>query len=367
MSLPFPTLRFARAWLTASSPVEVTEVSVDGPAGPFELARYRRPEAPVGPGWILLHGMTRTGYRHPSLDRFARAVAATGATVVVPEVPEWVGLRLAPHRTRDAVRAGLRLLEEDPATAGRPGLMGFSFGGPQVLKAAADPAVGPELACVAAVGGYGDLERTVHFLLTGGHEWEGRAHRVRPDPYGRWIVAANYLAGVPGYEDAGDVAEALRELAAYAGDYVIESWDESLDPVKAELEASVAPARRSLFRYFAPPAALEPVPATPEAEAWAGRLTAAGLARETALALPGELHIPVPVLLLHGRNDHLIPFSESLRMACRIHAPALRVHVTPLFAHSAGDPGPASRVAWAREAVRLGRTLAWLFRRGRAG
>lgn len=354
-----PTLRFGRAWIRGRADVQVDEVAVA--VGDIAVAsRFRRRDAPGGPGWILLHGMTRTGRRHPSLVRFARAVAAAGTTVVVPEVPAWVGLRLAPERTGEAVEAGLRLLADTPGVRGRPGLMGFSFGGPQVLRAAADPATGARLSCVAAVGGYGDLERTVSFLLTGVHRWEGREHRVRPDPYGRWIVAANYLAAVPGMDGARDVARALRDLAVHAGDRAIESWDPALDPVKDHLAGTLPPERRALFRYFAPPAGRDPPASDAVTEDWARALTRAGLAVDPSLDLPHALEIPVPVLLLHGRNDPLIPSTESLRMARRIRAPEVRVLVTRLFAHSAGDPGPDSPLAWGREAARLGATLRWL-------
>ena len=56
-------------------------------------------------------------------------------------------------------------------------------------------------------GGYCDLERTLRFQFTGEHEWNGEAHSLRPDPYGRWIVGANYLTAVPGFEDSERVAQ----------------------------------------------------------------------------------------------------------------------------------------------------------------
>lgn len=355
----FPALRLGRAWITDQADVQVDEVAVT--SGQLSVAsRFQRRDAPAGPGWILLHGMTRTGRRHPSLVRFARAVAAAGTTVVVPEVPDWVGLRLAPDRTTEAVEAGLQVLADTPGSPGRAGLMGFSFGGPQVLRAAADPALAAHLSCVAAVGGYGDLERTVAFLLTGVHRWQGREHRVRPDPYGRWIVAANYLAEVPGMGGADPVARALRSLATWAGDQAVESWDAAVDPTKEDLLGTLPRELQPLFRYFAPPAAEDPPPEDAESERWARALTRAGVRTDPALALPDVLEIPVPVLLLHGRNDHLIPYSESYRMARRIRAPELRVLITHLFAHSAGDPGPESPLAWGREAARLGATFRWL-------
>lgn len=304
--------------------------------------------------------MTRTGRQHVSLVRFARSIAATGATVMVPEVPDWVGLRLAPHLTLGAVQAGVAALEEDPSVEGPPGLMGFSFGGPQALRVSSDPSLAGRLACVAAFGGYGDMDRTLDFLLTGSHEWEGNRYQVRPDPYGRWVVVSNYLTRVPGHEEAEPVARALWDLAAYAGDHFIESWDPSLDALKVELAEKVPHPWRELFNFFAPPARHDPLPRSEETAVWADRLTRAGLGMDPLLDLPGVVDTPVPVFLVHGRNDHLIPFSETLRMARRVRAPRLEVTVTGLFAHSAGDPWPHGPMGLTREVWRLGRTLGGL-------
>lgn len=354
------TLHFARAWTGDRIPVEAEEISLGTGDPAHHATRFRRADVESGPGWVLLHGMTRTGRNHLSLVRFARALAASGGTVLVPEVPDWVALRLAPHRTVGAVEAGVAALEADARVTGRPGLMGFSFGGPQALRASMDPALAGRLACVSSFGGYGALERTVGFLLTGVHEWEGARHRVKPDPYGRWIVAANYLPHVPGYEGTEPVAEALREVAAWAGDHAVESWDPAVDGVKDAQAAALPRDLRTLFRFFAPPAAEDPPTPSPETDRWARALAEAGVAADPLLALPHQLEIPVPVHLVHGRNDHLIPFSEALRLARRIRAPELSVTVTGLFAHSAGDPRPRGPLGWGRETWRLGGALSRL-------
>lgn len=352
--------RFAREWARPRAHLQVKEVEVPCHGGPLPTTVIRPREGGPGPGWVVLHGITRPGRRHPGLVRFARALAATGSTVVIPEIREWVALELAPHRARDATLAGLQALKEDPGVVGRSGLVGFSFGAPQALRVAMDPEVAPALGVVAAFGGYGELERTLRFLLTGRHAWKGTDYRVRPDPYGRWIVAANFLTRTPGWEDAGDVARALGELAGAAGDLQVEAWSPELDAVKDRVTAMVAAERRALFAYFAPPAHQEPPAADADAEEWALRLTRTARQSQPLLELPRDLEIPVPVFLIHGRNDHLIPFSETLRLAPRVRAPRVTTTVTGLFSHSAEDPRPRGPGGWGREAWRLGRTLARL-------
>jgi len=257
---------------------------------------------------------------------------------MVPEIPEWRDLYLAPDEATATIRASVSLLESRGlALPGQIGIMGFSLGVPQVLLSATDPILDGRVAGVAGFGGYGDLDRTIYFLFQGEHEWEGRHYRLDPDPYGRWIVAGNYLTLVPGFEDAGDVAEALLKLAKRAGDAQVGAWDARYDPSKEELLARIHPSRRELFRTFAPPAGESP----PREES---RLLATALAQAARTAVPHSEplsfleRVSKPVRLVHGRGDRLIPFSESLRLAKAFPREAdVRAYLTALFSHSKED------------------------------
>jgi pimeloyl-ACP methyl ester carboxylesterase len=309
----------------------------------------------------VLHGITRPGREHAQLVRFTRALAAGGCAVLVPEVPEWRALDLAPATTLPTVLASLRALAGieliDPR---RVALAGFSFGSPQAIAASAHPDLRGRLAGVVGFGGYCDLERTVVFQVTGRHEWQGREHHLRPDPYGRWIVAANYLTAIPGLEECGAVAQGLRRLAAAAGDLRVLSWDACLDPIKAEVRAALGPGtERDVFALLAPERGGDATGAAAEELAHA----LAGAARRVDPAIePGPLlrETPGPVHLLHGLRDHLIPYTEMLRLKGLLPAGVVRqATVTRLFAHSAQDPFPGL-VDGARETVRFVRALSHL-------
>jgi pimeloyl-ACP methyl ester carboxylesterase len=349
-------LRFGRSWLSGHAEVEVAEIELDrgDRVVPATLYRpLRRPRRPSG--WIAFHGATVPGRAHSQLVRFARAVAHAGGVVVVPEVPEWAALQLAPAMAVPTTLAALPALRarvgEQPV-----GLLGFSFGAPQAITAAAHPALAGRIAGVAAFGGYCELASTFRFLFLGEHEWEGRRYETRVDPYGRWIVGGNYLHRTPGFEDTGDVAAALRELAAEAGSARVPSWDPHYDPRKGELAARIAPARRALFDVFAPRSDTEPDRALAERliEAMVGSVRRVDPLMDPADRLGA---VRVPVRLMHGRGDALIPFTETLRMERALAGITdVRATVTPLFAHTNEDdfPGIFGR---ARESGRFVRFL----------
>ena len=292
------------------------------------------------PGWVTLHGITRPGRQHPTLLRFVRALAASGAAVLVPEIPEWREMLLAPREAADTLRAAvLSLAKRDEVVPDRLGVMGFSFGGPQALLAGLDPALAPHLKVVASFGGYCDLERTVRFLFSGDHEWQGKRYHVDPDPYGRWVVGGNYLTRAEGFEGSEEVAEALLSLARAAGDEQVASWDAHHDTRKEALEEALPRSGRRLFRVFAP-ADGEDVPRE-AADELAPALTRAALKDSPLFDIASDLpRLKVPARLIHGRQDRLIPFTESLRLAEHFSSGSdVRVFLTGLFSHSQRDGG----------------------------
>jgi len=337
-------LAFAWKWRGGATGIKEEEVEIQrgDRSVPATMYRPNYVHSPL-PAWVVLHGVTRPGRNHPTLLRFAQALAGSGAAVFVPEIPEWRELRLAPDEALATIRASVLHLAELPEIrTGRIGIMGFSLGVSQVLLAATDPALEGHLSGVAGFGGYGDIERAIRFLFKGLHEWEGITYEVDPDPYGRWIIGGNYLTRIPGFTEAGDVADALMALAKNAGDLQVGAWERRYDSVKEDLQENIHPSRRDLFRAFAPPSGHGP-PEPFSDELIPALARAAREATPFAEPLSFLDRILVPVRLVHGRGDRLIPFSESLRMVEAFPQNAdARGYLTGLFSHSQVDNRPGA-------------------------
>ncbi|TVP59098.1 MAG: hypothetical protein EA351_02120 [Gemmatimonadales bacterium] len=213
-------------------------------------------------------------------------------------------------------------------------IAGFSFGGPQALVAAQSEEAGADVRGVLAWGSYAELEPTLHFQFTGEH---GEGERTVPDPYGRWVVGHNCLPLLTGYGDLDGVAAALHELAAFAGDQGIDSRLPALDPLKRRLRERLTGAQTEVFDLFAPPAGIRP-----EREAAVRMVAEIGRAAGANFPLldpiPELGPFTIPVRLLHGRDDVLIPYTQLEALEARLEplAADLRTGLTGLFAHSAG-------------------------------
>lgn len=345
-------LRFRKGWNNPALEVRESEVEVSCRNGTVPATLLLPPGGtPPFPGWVTLHGITRPGRSHPTLLRFVRALAYSGSAVLLPEIQEWTELDLAPKSAGQVLEgAVLTLAGREEVDGARVGAIGFSFGAPQVLLAASHPELSRHLKAVVGFGSYAELEATLRFMFFGEHELNGTRFKVDPDPYGRWVVAGNYLTRAPGYEDSADVAEALLRLARAAGDQQVGAWEDVYEALKDELALEVEPARHSLFRALAASGAVTDSEASLEG-------LVHGLARTATRISPildfrSRLEdLAVPVRLIHGRQDRLIPFSETVKLAQSLPPSAdSKVFLTGMFSHSQPDSARA-RLGEMRERV----------------
>ena len=350
------TARFLRAWVAGARGLREVETTVHVAGEERDATLYLPPGRGPFPGWVVLHGLTVPGRRHASLLKFVRSLAASGAAVIVPEVPAWRELRLDVTAARQTVEAAALQLDSLPEVRpGGVGAIGFSFGATQVLMAASDPAMHPYLRALVAFGGYCDLGRMLRSLFAGEHEWRGEWQTLDPDPYGRWIVVGNYLTIVPGYEGMQAVADASLALALECGRRGEWAWGPKYDQMKIDLARGFTPEERRLWQVISPPSGVAPDPDA--ARELAAAFSAAALEHDPGL--DPRPHLPTlraRTVLSHGRQDRLIPYTETLRLSS-ILPPQVEqsVTITGLFAHSTG--AWLHPVHWLRETATFVRLL----------
>lgn len=348
------TARFLGSFVRggAAGGVRVEETTLEVAGEMREALLYRPPGRGPFPAWMVLQGLTVHGRHHPAMTRFARSLAASGAVVLAPEVPAWSHLRIDVTAARDTLVAGVLDLDRRPEVKrGHVGTIGFSFGATQAVMAAADPALHGHLRTVLGFGGYCDLRATLRFLFTGEHEWRGERFHQDPDPYGRWVVVGNYVTWIPGHEHMTALADAARALAIHAGEFKAWAWDPVYDAKKAELRETLAEDERRIWDVIAAPAA---APLDREAgRTLADTFADAALTQDPGLDPRSRLaSVKARILLTHGRQDRLIPFTETLRMR-EMMPPGVQVDstITGLFAHSAA--AWLHPMDWARETGRF--------------
>jgi pimeloyl-ACP methyl ester carboxylesterase len=205
---------------------------------------------------VLAHGFAPEGKDDPRVRDAAALLARAGFDVAVPTIPGLTRGRLGPEDV-DPVIGALA------ARNGRTVLVGVSVGAGPALLAAADPRVRDRVSAVLSLGGYASAGEVLRFWLTGAYAYESVRGRVDHDPeLVQMFLRAN--------------ADRLDPASRAALD---------ADPRQAAGRLLDAPPP-DLRRYLE---ALSPIRVAPA--------------------------IGARLILVHGRADRAVPYTESLRLA----------------------------------------------------
>ena len=244
---------------------------------------------------VLVPGAAVLGRDEPRLQALARTFARAGFVVLVPELPEVRRLALSRLDAERVASAMRQLRQWQP---GRPlGVAAVSY----AVAPAVIAALQPEPAFIVGVGGYYDSEAAIRFVTTGAFRPDrrctrapARAQRLR----GRW---AFLLANAGRLEDPNDTA-ALQTIATMR----FRDPDADVGPVAARLGPD-GKAVLALVENRDPDAVTRLVSALPERVRH--EIDGLNLALYDLSKLHGHL------ILVHGRGDPLVPYSESQALA----------------------------------------------------
>lgn len=252
------------------------------------------PAATARAAMVLVPGAAVLGRDEPRLKALARTFARAGFVVLVPELPDVRRLALS-RADADRVAAALRQLRQ--WQPGVPlGVAAVSYAvAPAVIAALQD-----DLAYVVGIGGYHDAEAAIRFVTTGAFRplGDAREFRVAPNRYGRW---AFLRANADRLDDPGD-AFILQTIAH------TRFTEPNADVLP--LAAKLGPEGRAVLALVEnrdPDAVTRLLAALPEKVR--REIDGLNLALHDLSRLHGRL------ILVHGRSDPLVPYSESQALA----------------------------------------------------
>jgi pimeloyl-ACP methyl ester carboxylesterase len=273
---------------------------------------------------VLAPGLGREGRRDVRLTAFAVALTGAGFRVLVPDVPNFQAQRVAADDSVVLADA-LRYLLERQGDQGTVAIAAISYAVGPAVFAALEPDIAPRVSAIAAVGGYYDTRSVVTFFTTGyyrdraGGPWLHRA----PNAYGKWVfVLANAERIADPQDRTALAAMARRKLANLHAD---------ID----DLGARLGPEGRAVVDLLAnsdPDRVPALVAALPEAVR--ADLDGLSLAGRDLGVLRAKL------ILIHGRDDAIIPYAESVALAAAV--PSGQAHLALLDSLMHADLGPAS-------------------------
>jgi pimeloyl-ACP methyl ester carboxylesterase len=289
--------------------------------------------------YLVAPGLHYLGPDDPRLDRFCRVLASAGFVVLAPALPDHLALRIAPRATDDLAVAFDAL---EARTRMKPAVFSISFGSLPAIELCARAAYCDRVRTLVVFGGYADFRAAVRFAVT------GEAEGVIAGPYDPLNAPVVYIALLPylGAHDATALEQAWREMVERTWGRAEMKADGARDAVAQEIARTLDARDRDLFLLGC------------GLRSDRARIDRAILAASSSFAFadprPHLLQVRAPVVILHGRDDDVIPWTESEKLARALPAGhPHRVLVTGLYDHT-GAKLPSPR-ALAREAATMAR------------
>jgi pimeloyl-ACP methyl ester carboxylesterase len=305
--------------------VTTQEIMLPTASGPVRARLYLPSGVGHPPGMVVVHGIHHLGVDEPRLMSFSRAAAGSGFAVLTPEIGGLADYHI------DA--ASIATIGESPGWlqqhlgTGPVTVVGVSFAGGLSLLAACDPRYAPHIRALVLMGAYDDLGRVSRFLATNQAELpDGRSVPYAAHDYGAAVFVYSHLEQFFSASDLGVAHEALRDWL----------WEQPQDA--QALLARLSPAGRATMEMLL----------ARQIDRLRSQLLDAIRVDEPQLAAispQGKLgNLRVPVYVLHGSTDDVIPSTESLWLQREIPPKYLRaVLITRVFSHHVD---PDKRAGW---------------------
>ncbi len=309
---------------TVADHVAVDELSFPAGNGAVRARLYSPVDHPEAPALVVLHGVHHLGIDEPRLIAFATAMSACGLRVLTPELPDIKDYHVGANSIATIGESAEWLSQR---IGDRPvGVMGLSFSGGLALLAAADPQFQHSIRFVFAVGSQDEMQRVAAYYRTGQDQRpNGTEELLPPHEYGPLVLEYENLED---FVPASDLAPLRAVLRAHLY--------EDLPGEKAalsRLNPQQAGESRALMATD-----------SPTTRALLAKAEAKHITDMAGVSPHGHLsHLTVPVYLLHGAGDNIIPAAETLWMESELPTTTLKAAlISPVLSHldlDGGDPG----------------------------
>lgn len=276
---------------------------------------------------VLVPGLAPRGKEDPRLVDLATTLARAHFAVLVPNLPSLMQQRVSAENVRQIADAigffaedGWRWQRENPPV----GVAAVSYAVGPALLATLEPDVRGRVDFAIAVGGYYDVDAVLTYFTTGFHRGGADGAWVKGDPnvYGKWLFVRANANRILTLRDrillTAIAGRKMDDPAAGIGDLVPKLGEEGLSVMR--LLENEDPDRAARLIAGLPPPML-------------ADLRALDLRDRDLTGLPPK------ILLIHGRDDRIIPAGQSEQLAQLLPAGTAHLFIVDNLGHADLSPG----------------------------
>lgn len=264
----------------------------------YEADLYQPGEVPLA-GIVLVPGVAEHGRNDPRLIALANTLARSRFIVLVPEISNLQNLKIRAEDSKVIMNAFTYLISrpEFPVDA-QAGIGAFSYAVGPTLLASLKPSVRDRVKFILSVGGYYDVQQVITFFTTGYFIHNQNWQYLEPNAYGKWVFVISNIDRLSNTNDK----EIFYKIAQRKINNSNASIEDLVPKLTNEADSILALLQNKEREHV--PRLINNLPI-----AIRNDLNALDLSNKYLTQLKARL------ILLHGTDDNIIPFTESIALS----------------------------------------------------
>ena len=264
---------------------------------------------------ILYPGASAKGETHPKLITLARSFAVNGVKVFLPRIPHLIDLKLSEDILLWTVHFYKWVFKNFSKHNNQINLAGISFGGVIVLKSCLNPfLIKNKPKSILVFGTSYDAKTSMQFMYNGKINYNDEEIKIKPDPWSVIVILHNYLSKINTGYSTKMIERALRYLIYEK----FEKFEEAINKLN-DFERSLINDTMELNISHELKRIMDMIfnDCSDEIDFFSARKWCENITNN--------------VFIIHGRNDSLSPFTESIKLDNRLQNSNLLI--SGLFEH----------------------------------
>ncbi len=315
------------SWLKDFTPVPVRQTVSYTVAGRQYMGDIYTPADGALARLVMVPGAAEEGKDDPRLIEFATSLARVRFAVLVPDLPSLRKLKVNSGNIREIADGVNYLVSQDElAPQGHAGLVAFSYAAGPAIAAARQPELAEQVGFVLTIGGYYTLPAVLSFITTGHYLDDGVWKHQEPSPYGKWVFVISNLHHLDESADR-DLFQSMVERKKADLAASIDDLAQRLGPQGQDLYRFITNNDRTKVQVL-----LERLPRGIQEEVERLDLSSQDLSQ-----------LKARLLLIHGFDDDIIPFTESVALAKAMPTEQVELYLIDGLVHVDAKPGLVGR------------------------
>ncbi len=275
-------------------------LGLDGSDIPLKI--LTRPNNTDTSSIIIFPGASPDAEKHEGMLYLGSIICSLGYKVVIPRIPPLKELKLNETSFDWFAHAYEQILKRTDIDKNYISSMALSFGGAVLLKASSDPRISnnpPK--SIMTFGTYSDIQSTLKFLCNGEINLENESYKIKPHSWGLTVLFHNFLEKFS-FDEINNFKNEFREIINYQIQDEHDKVDELIKNIPNDKTRIFI---RNIFDCNINDDVANEIYRVIDKE------------KEFIKVMsPIYWHdlVKTKVFIMHGSNDSMVPFTESIRL-----------------------------------------------------